>query len=63
VPHERDLIEIVHAGAAKRAVGGWEAGGLDEMRLDAEAGGEAKNSPGVLRDVGLVEGDPHGAET
>ena len=38
-----------------------EAGRLDDMGLDAEAGGEPENRAGVLGDVGLVEGDPHGA--
>ena len=36
-------------------------GRLDDVRLDAEAGGEPENRAGVLGDIGLVEGDPHGA--
>jgi hypothetical protein len=30
------------------------------MGFDPKASGEAQNRTGVLRDVGLVEGDPHG---
>ena len=41
VTHDRDLIEIVHAGTAEGAVGGRKAGRLDNVRLDAEAGAQA----------------------
>ena len=58
---ERDLVEIVHAGAAEGAVGGGKPGRLDDMGLDAKAGRQPQNRAGVLRNVGLVEGDPHGA--
>src|SRR5690242_15434703 len=59
VPGEVDLIEIVHAGAAEGAVAHRETGRLDQMRLQPQAGGQAENRAGVLRDVGLVEGDAH----
>ena len=35
------------------------ARGLDDVRLEAEAGGEAKNRPGVLGDIGLEKRDAH----
>jgi hypothetical protein len=60
VPHDGDSIEIVHAGAAEGAVRGREAGWLDDMGLDAEAGAQAQNRSGVLRNIGLIEGDAHG---
>ena len=53
------LVEIVHAGAPEGAVGGREAGRLDDVRLDTETGGEAQDHAGVLGDVGLVERNPH----
>lgn len=56
---QRDRVEIIHPGAAKGAVGEGKARRRDQMRLDAEAGGEPQNRPGVLRNVGLVEGDAH----
>jgi hypothetical protein len=31
------------------------------MRLDAETCAQAQNRPGILRDVRLMKGDPHGA--
>ena len=61
VPGQVDLVEIVHAGAAEGAVGDRKAGRLDQVRLDPEAGGEPQDRAGILRDVGLVEGDAHGA--
>src|SRR5262249_17762836 len=60
VAHERHLVEIVHAGAAERAVAGGKARRLDDVRLEAEAGGEAKNRSGVLGDVGLIKREAHG---
>ena len=53
VARDVHLIEIVHAGAAECAIGGREAGGLDDVRLEAEAGGEAQDRPGILGNVGL----------
>jgi hypothetical protein len=52
-------VEIVHAGAAKGAVGHGEAGRLDDMRLETQARAQAQNRSGVLRDIGLVKGDAH----
>src|SRR5262245_45087632 len=60
VPHERDAVEVIHAGAAKGAIGRGKAGRLDDVRLHAQAGTQAQNRPGVLGDVGLVQSDPHG---
>src|SRR5262245_58385674 len=54
------VIEVVHPGAAERSVGGGKAGRLDDVRFDTEAGGEAKDGPGVLGNVGLEQGDAHG---
>ena len=61
MPRQRHLVEIVHAGAAEGAVGDREAGRLDDMGRDAEAGAEPQNRAGILRDVGLVKGEVHGA--
>ncbi len=49
------LIEIVHAGPPKGAVGGREARRLDDVRLDAEAGSETENGPRVLGNIGLEQ--------
>src|SRR5208282_3353940 len=59
VPRNRDGVEVVHPGAAEGAVGDGETGRLDDIGLDAEAGAEAQNRSGVLRNVGLIEGDTH----
>src|SRR5712672_3491433 len=59
VPDQRDLVEIVHAGAAERAIARRESSRLDEMRLERQTGGEPENRPGILRDVGLIKGDAH----
>src|SRR5271155_6096490 len=60
--HDRNRIEIVHAGAAKSSVGRREAGRLDDMGLDCETGTEPQNRSGILRNVGFVESDTHGLD-
>src|SRR6185437_5396033 len=61
VAPDRNPVEIIHSGPAECAVGHRKTGRLDDMRLDAETGAKAQNRAGVLGNVGLVEGDPHGA--
>ena len=53
-------VEVIHPGAAERAVRGREACRLDDVRLEAEARGETKNRPRVLGNVGLEKRDLHG---
>ena len=60
MPHDANLVEIIHSGAPEGAVRDREPGGFHDMRLDAEAGAEPENRSGILRDVGLEKGDPHG---
>ena len=61
VAHEPHVVEIVHAGATERAVAGGKARRFDDVRFDAEAGGEPQNRSGVLGDVGLIKRDAHDA--
>ena len=60
VTDDLDLIEVIHAGAAERTVAGGKARGLDDVRLEPEAGGETKNRARVLRNVGLKQRNAHG---
>src|SRR5205085_5868201 len=60
VSHDRHAIEVVHPGPPEGTIRGWKARRLDDVGFDPKAGGEAQNRTGVLRNVGLVEGDPHG---
>ena len=60
VAGEGDLVEIVHAGPAERAIGDREAGRLDDVRFKAQAGAEPENRAGILGNVRLVKGDLHG---
>ena len=46
-------------GPAEGAVGGGKASRPDEVCFKAEAGAQAQNRPGILRDVGLTKGDAH----
>jgi hypothetical protein len=62
VAHQLYVVEIIHAGAAEGAVAGGKTRGLDDVRLDAEAGGEPQNRSGVLGDIGLIKRKAHGAE-
>ena len=55
-----DLVEIVHAGPAEGAIGDREAGRLNDVRFDTQAGTKPENRAGILGDVRLVKGDPHG---
>ena len=59
VPHDRYGIEVIHSGAAERAVRQGKSGRRDQVRLDAEAGTQAQDGSGVLRYVRLIEGDAH----
>ena len=45
VSHDGDGIEIVHAGTAESAIGRRKSSGPDNMRLDSEAGTEARIVP------------------
>ncbi|GAA3839388.1 hypothetical protein GCM10022626_01990 [[Pseudomonas] carboxydohydrogena] len=55
-----NLIEIIHPGAAEMAVAHREACGLYNMRLDRKTRAESQNRPGILGNVRLIQGDPHG---
>ena len=52
-----DLVEVVEARAAQVPVGDVEARRLDDLDGGPEAGGQAQEGAGVLRNVGLVEGE------
>ncbi|MNL75629.1 hypothetical protein D3C87_2014660 [compost metagenome] len=53
-------FEIVHPRAAEMPVRDVEGRRLDDIHRDAEAGRHADHCAGVLRDVGLVEGETQG---
>ena len=57
VSSQGDGGKIIHAGALQIAVGYVEAGRLDNVDAEAEAGGQAQDGAGVAGNVGLVEGD------
>ena len=64
VTHQGGGVEVVHPGAAQVPVGDGESGGLDQIDGEAETGGGAQQSAGILRNVGLIEGEAqvgHGA--
>src|SRR4029079_6104420 len=58
--HDGHLIEIVHTGSRKGAVGGGELCWRDDMRCDARAGRQPQNGPGVLGDIGLKQRNAQG---
>ena len=53
------MIEIIHAGAAKRPVGNRKPRRLNDMGLDAKARAESENGTGILGNVGLIKRDAH----
>ena len=55
VPGEGRLLEVVHAGPFEGAVGHVEAGRLDYVDSDAQAGGHAQYGSGVPGYIGLEE--------
>ena len=57
MPGERGHLQIVHARAPEVAIGEIEAGRLDDIDGDAEAGGHAEDRAGVAGNVGLIERD------
>src|SRR5262245_9192138 len=60
VPHDLDLIQVIHAGPSEGAVGGRKSGRLDDVRLDPQTRRQAQDRARVLRNVRLIERDPHG---
>lgn len=56
VPGEGSHFEIIHPGAAERAIARVEAGRTDEVDGEAETGRHAQDGAGVAGNVGLVEG-------
>ena len=51
------LFEIVHSGAAERAVGQVEACRLDHVDGKAQTGGQAQDRSGIAGNIRLVEGN------
>src|SRR5690606_23333865 len=56
------LVEIVHPCPAESAVGDREAGRLDQMGGDPQAGAEPENRSRILGNIGLVKRDRGGIE-
>jgi hypothetical protein len=54
---ELRVRKIVEAAAAEGSFGEVKAGRVDDMQPHPEAGAEAQHGAGILRDVGLVEGE------
>lgn len=52
-------VVIIHAGAAHALIVKRIAARLDNMQRRVHAGGEPDQAAGVLRDVGLEEGEVH----
>jgi hypothetical protein len=57
---EVDLLQVVHARPPEPPVVEDESARLDEVDRHPEAGREAQDRAGILRDVGLIERKPHG---
>ena len=55
-----DIVDVVHAGAAEGAIGYGKSARLYNVCLDAQAGAQPENRPGVLGDIRFVKRDPHG---
>ena len=55
VPDNGHPVEIVHPGAAERAIGHRKSRGLYDMGLNSKARAEPQNCAGILRDVGLKQ--------
>ena len=60
---DRHLIEIIHPGTAEVPVRHRKAGRLDNVGLNIQAGAEPQNRAGILRDVGLEQGNAHSVTT
>ena len=59
MPRNLDVREVVKGGPPQRTICHVERGGTDDIHTHAQAGGQAQDRPGVLRDVGLIEGNAH----
>src|SRR6188474_3379308 len=54
-----DVVDVVHPGAAEGAIGYRKSARLYNVGLDAQAGAQPENRPGVLGDIRFVKRDPH----
>ncbi len=61
VPPDVGTHGIIHARALERGVAERKTAGFDDVRRRAEAGGSAQDRADVAGDVGLEQGDFHGA--
>ena len=53
---EVGLLDVIEAAAAQRLQRKREAGGVDDVDADAEAGAQAQRRARILGKIGLVEG-------
>src|SRR5688500_13038980 len=53
-------LEVVHSSPAEVSVGDRKTCRLDDVRLDIQAGAEAENRSGILRNVRLEKSYAHG---
>ena len=53
------LSAVIHCDPSQTPVIEHEAAGFDYVHGDAEAGCQAKDCAGILRDIRLIKGDTH----
>src|ERR1700719_3639435 len=61
MPRQRNLVQVVHAGAPEGAVAYRKSCRFDKMGLKTQAGGKPEHRAGVLGDIGLEQRDSHRA--
>ncbi len=54
---KREARRVIEGRALETPVVEKEAAWLDQVDLDAETGGKTKQGPGILRYVGLIQGE------
>ena len=57
MPADREHRRVIEGRALEASVVEKEPARLDQVDLDAETGGKTKQGPGILRYVGLVQGE------
>lgn len=57
---EIGVVDIVEPAALQGAPAEWKAGRMNDVEAHPEAGAKAQHRAGILRDIGLVEGELDG---
>ena len=63
MPGDLGMLDVIHAGPPQPAVAQNEAAGLDDVDRHPQTGAESDEGAGILRNIGLEEGEAHDCQS